>query len=237
MAEMGDSSGIIDILIFGVIAVFLVIRLVGVLGRRTGTERPRINPFTIQVPPSTGPIPPPHPYAAPPAAAPTIEGKAVEIPPHDGPVSLVEGLRRIQAADPAFNEQTFLNGARSAFTMILGAFAAGDLNTLRGLLADAVYADFARAIQERQRAGETLQARVAEFDSVDLTHARLVEGQALCTVRFVTHQENITRAADGRVVDGPADGALEEVTDIWTFARDTRSKDPNWRLVETRLAP
>lgn len=230
---MGEGSGIVDIVIFAMIAAFLVYRLVSVLGRRTGNERPRVNPADSFVnPPAAGPVPQRHPYAVGPMASPA----APPAPPpfHDGPVSLEDGVRHIRSVDPTFDERTFLTGAQAAFTMILAAFAAGDLATLRRLLADAVYADFTRAIEERTRAGQTLEAHVERIDSADLAQARLVEGRALCTVRFVSHQTNITRAADGTVIEGQP-GTVEEVTDLWTFARDTRAKDPNWQLVETRL--
>ncbi|TWB38140.1 Tim44/TimA family putative adaptor protein [Nitrospirillum pindoramense] len=242
---MGDNSYFFEIIIFAMIAVFLAYQLHKALGRKTGEERERPNPFTV-VPPPQGPSAPgtapgsAH-GARPPAfqvgPAPVIEGTARDLTPpdYDGPLSLEAGLARIHQADPSFDERHFLKGAESAFAIIVDAFARGDTNALRPLLADAVYNDFAKAIQARAQAGETLEAHIQAFDAVDMVQARLLQGQALCTVKFITHQTNVTRDAQGRVVDGDANTPAE-VVDIWTFARDTKSSDPNWRLVETRVA-
>lgn len=243
-SAMGDNSYFFEIIIFAMIAVFLAYQLHKALGRKTGEERERPNPFTA-VPPAQGPTaqgqqgqgqqgvrPPPFQGVQPKV----IEGTARDVTPpdYDGPLSLEAGLARIHQADPSFDERRFLKGAEGAFGIIVDAFARGDTGALRPLLADAVYNDFAKAIEARARAGETLEAHIQAFDTVDLVQARLLEGQALCTVKFITHQTNVTRDAQGRVVDGDAEHPAE-VVDIWTFARDTKSSDPNWRLVETRV--
>ncbi|MDE1148788.1 MAG: Tim44/TimA family putative adaptor protein [Azospirillaceae bacterium] len=242
---MGDNSYFVEIIIFAMIAVFLGYQLYKALGRKTGDERERPNPFTVVPPPpptaqrpGPGAVPPAfqqpgQPYPAPGAV---IEGTARDVTPpeYDGPLSLDAGLARIRQADPSFDERNFLKGAEAAFSIIVDAFARGDTAALRPLLADVVYTDFAKAIEARNQAGETLEAHIQEFDTVDLVQARLLEGQALCTVKFVTHQTNVTRDAHGAVVDGDAQHSAE-VVDIWTFARDTKSTDPNWRLVETRV--
>ncbi|MBB6253473.1 Tim44/TimA family putative adaptor protein [Nitrospirillum iridis] len=234
---MGDNTYFFEIIIFAMIAVFLGYQLHKALGRKTGEERERPNPFTVVPPP-----PPGAQGAVPPRFQPqvvggkVIEGTARDVTPpdYDGPLSLDAGLARIHQADPSFDERSFLKGAESAFGIIVDAFARGDTGALRPLLADAVYTDFAKAIEARRQAGETLEAHIQAFDTVDMVQARLLEGQALCTVKFITHQTNVTRDSQGAVVDGDADHSVE-VVDIWTFARDTKSSDPNWRLVETRV--
>jgi len=225
---MGEGF-FLDILIFAMVAAFLVYRLRSVLGRRHGEERQRPNPLAR--PPQRDAargddnvVPLPGRGAPAPADIP---------PPYTGPVSLEEGIKQIRSADPTFEEKYFLTGARAAFEMIVRAFADGDTATLRPLLADDVYDRFAEAIRKRQAAGETLETRIEAFESVDLAEARMEGRNALVTVRFTTQQVNVTVDAEGNVVDGDPDDAAE-VIDLWTFSRNTRSSDPNWLLVETR---
>jgi predicted lipid-binding transport protein (Tim44 family) len=143
-------------------------------------------------------------------------------------------LAAIAAADPSFDEKTFLNGAKAAFGMIVEAYARGDLDTLRPLLSDEVFANFSDAVAARKKAGETLETRIERMSDADIVEADLDGSTAVITVRFATEQTNVTRDAAGTVLDGdPA--KPEEVVDLWSFARNTRSRDPNWTLIETRV--
>jgi len=219
---MGDFSHSFDIILFALVAVFLVLRLRSVLGRRTGNERRRA-PLLRQSE-TTGekvvafgqrsrPAPP-----APTSAAP--------------PDAVAAGLAQIREADPGFDPSGFLEGVRAAFEMIVAAFAAGDKAQLRPLLSDEVYTPFVTAIDERNAARETLETRIAQIKSLDIVEAGLSGRMARVTVKLVSEQLNVLRAHDGSVVDGDPDQPIEK-TDFWTFARDTRSPDPNWVLEAT----
>ncbi|HEY0835405.1 MAG TPA: Tim44/TimA family putative adaptor protein [Azospirillum sp.] len=221
---MGEGFVFIEIVIFAMIAAFLVYRLRSVLGRRNGEERPRPNPFT---PPATA-------AGKPDNVVPLPGRDRVEAQPSpDEPMSLAAAIAQIRGADPSFDEKHFLQGARAAFQMVVETFAQGDTATLRPLLADDVYDSFARAIHDRQKAGETLETRIERVRDADVIEARLEGRTAFVTVKFVSDQMNVTRDAQGAVVDGNPDEVVE-VVDIWTFARNTRSNNPNWSLVETR---
>jgi predicted lipid-binding transport protein (Tim44 family) len=150
------------------------------------------------------------------------------------PLSLAASLAQIRSADPSFDEKVFIQGASAAFTMVVEAFAKADTATLRPLLSDDVYDNFAGAIRERQNAGEVLETRIDRIRDADVVEARLDGRTAFVTAKFVSDQMNVTRDRNGAVVDGDADKVVE-VTDIWTFARNIRSRDPNWLLVETRV--
>lgn len=229
---MGGDNFFLDILIFAMVAAFLVYRLRGVLGRKHGEERQRPNPLSQRQQGRQGPSPDSDNVVQ----LPDRNRAEAEAPPEfSGPVSLEEGLRRIHATDPSFNERHFLQGARAAFEMIVRAFADGDTATLRPLLADDVYDRFAEAIRQRAAAGETLETRIEKFESVDMAEARMEGNTAFCTVRFTTHQVNVTIDTEGNVVDGDPDEAAE-VIDLWTFSRNVRSGNPNWLLAETRSA-
>lgn len=228
---MGDGFVYIEIIIFAMIAAFLVYRLRSVLGRRTGEEQQRPNPYTRNEP-NNGPAKTPADNVV------SLPERGRSVPPlppvaDDEPVSLAAALAQIKAVDPSFDEKYFLQGASAAFGMTVDAFARGDTATLKPLLNDTVYENFARAIADRQRAGQSLETAIHEISDAEVIEARLDNSTALLTVKFTSLQMNVVRDAAGNVVDGDPDAVIE-ATDVWTFARNTRARDPNWSLVETR---
>jgi predicted lipid-binding transport protein (Tim44 family) len=220
---MGDFPHYFDIILFAMVAAFLILRLRSVLGRRTGHER-RPDTFMRRTEPTAGDKVVPLGNRA--AGAP---GPLVTPTPAD---AVAAGLERVRAADPGFDPTQFLEGARAAFEMIVEAFAAGDKAQLRPLLSDEVYKPFATAIDERGAAGETFETRIVQIKSIDLVEAGVAGRTARITVKFVSDQINVLRAHDSSIVDGDPDRPIEK-TDFWSFARDTRSNDPNWVLVTT----
>jgi predicted lipid-binding transport protein (Tim44 family) len=223
---MGDFPHYFDIILFAMVAAFLVLRLRSVLGRRTGNERR----------PDTSLFRRPQRPAEPVADKVVAFGNRTAAPPPlvtTTPADAVAaGLERVRGADPGFDAPGFLQGARIAFETIVGAFAAGDQARLRPLLADDVYKPFAAAIDERVAAGETLETRVLQLKAEDIVEAGLAGRTARVTVKFVSDQINVLRAHDGSIVDGDPEHPTEK-TDFWSFARDTHSADPNWVLVAT----
>ncbi|MBF0305231.1 MAG: Tim44 domain-containing protein [Alphaproteobacteria bacterium] len=222
---MSDGFQFIDIVFFAMIAAFLVLRLRSVLGRRTGTERQR---------PEAG-------FGRPAVDRPD---NVVELPDRrrtvaEGPTDaytgtpLAAGISRVRMADASFSPESFLQGARGAFEMIVAAYAAGDRATLRPLLANDVMANFEAAIDAREQAGEKLETELVSIKSADLDEVAMEGRTARVTVKLVSEQVNVVRDKDGKVVDGDP-VRVAEVTDLWTFARDTGSRDPNWVLVATR---
>ena len=235
---MGDGFPLIDIVLFAMVAAFLFLRLRSVLGRRTGQERQRPNPFVQpaqqQQRPGQRPEPPrgeirplPRLEPVPPRTDGNGSGPALATTP------LATGLAEIKLADPNFHEDSFLSGARVAFEMIIEAYARGDLARLRPLLADDVYAQFASAIKAREAAGETLETTLHGIRILDIVEARMDGRLAIVTVKLVSDQTNVLRDRTGAVIEGdPAKPA--EVVDLWTFSRHTRARDPNWTLIATR---
>jgi predicted lipid-binding transport protein (Tim44 family) len=219
---MGDFQQYFDIILFAMIAGFLVLRLRSVLGRRTGNERRR-ELFVRRPKPVADKLP----TLAEPSAV-TVDPPAAAA----GPGTLAAGLDQIHRADPSFEPAQFLDGARIAFEMIVTAFASGDKAALRPLLSDEVFRQFSVAIDERTTAKESLETRIVRLDSCEIVEAELTGRTAQVTVKLVSHQINVTRAMDGSIVDGDPQHPTEK-TDYWTFARDTRSSDPNWVVVAT----
>jgi predicted lipid-binding transport protein (Tim44 family) len=224
----GDGLAFFDIIFFALVAGFLILRLRSVLGRRTGNEsRER---WTPRLPPRG---------AAAPGLADRPASDKVAVLPRPAPAAagspLDAALAQIRQADPNFDPQHFIEGARGAFDMIVSAYAHGDTATLRPLLANDVFENFAAAIKGRQDAKQTLETTLIGIKSAEIIEARMEGRSAFVTVKFVSEQVNVTRNAAGEVVDGEPNH-VAAVTDIWTFARNTRSSDPNWALVQTSEA-
>lgn len=227
---MSQGIQFIDIIFLGLVAGFLVLRLRSVLGRRTGNERPPTDPYAQRSRDEAST-----------REAERRDDNVIELPgrrPADGAASagpqtpLDAGLTQIRLADGAFDPETFLSGARMAFEMIVESFAKGDSAALRPLLADDVYRNFDEAIRDRESRGETMETDIAALKGISIVGAEMRNRVAYVTVRFVTEQISIVRNAEGAVIEGdPA--TAEPVVDLWTFARDTSSRDPNWKLVAT----
>jgi predicted lipid-binding transport protein (Tim44 family) len=145
---------------------------------------------------------------------------------------LNKGLRAIRAADAAFDPKSFTDGAKMAYEMIVMAYADGDRKTLKNLLSRDVYDGFVAAIDEREKRGETIQSSFVGINKIDITGAEMKGSEAHVTLRIVSELISVTRDKAGAVVDGDPE-AVAEVKDVWTFARDTRSRDPNWKLIAT----
>jgi len=225
---MGDGFAYLDIVLLAMVAGFLIYRLRSVLGRRTGNEKQPRDPFRVGEAETPGGAKRPRQLSERPA------GESAPQQVAGGPAGVLgEGLRQIAGADPAFTPESFLEGARTAFSWIVEAFAKGDTKALRPLVNDDVYRNFGAAIDARAKAGETLESALVGIKSADILEARLPGRIAFVTVKFVSEQVNVTRNSKGEVIDGDPVRVLT-ITDIWTFARDIRARDPNWSLVATR---
>jgi predicted lipid-binding transport protein (Tim44 family) len=139
----------------------------------------------------------------------------------------------MKAANPNFDDGTFLDGAGEAFEIILAAFAKGDKRELRGLLDDTTYQSFVDEIERREGAGERLETTLVSVKDAVITEAQMAGLSARVTVKFASEQVNVTYNEADEVVAGDA-SRVANINDVWTFARDVRSRDPNWQLVGTR---
>lgn len=224
-------------IIFLALAVFIFLRLRSVLGQRTGRERPPYDPYSARdaVRGATGD----KVVALPGRSAETAVQPTPTIEPSErwkdiaAPGSAVaNGLSAIAAEDPAFDAKHFIAGARAAYEMIVTAYAEGDRRILKNLLSREVYDGFESVIREREERKETAETRFVSIDTAEITAAELRGRTAQITVRFVCQLVSVTRDRSGEVIDGNPD-KVTEVTDIWTFARELSSRDPNWKLVAT----
>ncbi|CDZ63139.1 Import inner membrane translocase subunit Tim44 [Neorhizobium galegae bv. orientalis] len=229
--KMGSNDFIT--LFFLVAAVLIFLQLRSVLGRRTGSEKPPFDPYS------------PRDVAKNPGGD---DSKVVTLPRRDAAedeqryadvdalakpdTPLNAALRELVKSDPSFRPREFLNGARMAYEMIVMAFADGDRKTLKGLLSKEVFDGFDTAITDRESRGEVVKSTFVGIDKSDITHAAVKDAEEQITVRIVSQLISATYDKAGALIDGDQE-TVAEVTDIWTFARDIHSRDPNWRLVAT----
>jgi predicted lipid-binding transport protein (Tim44 family) len=205
-------------LIFAALAAFIIFRLISALGTRTGNERrpdlegvqrsaraaeARAETDVKAAPSSAKPLPPVSPAAEP-----------------------------LRAADPAFDEATFLDGAKIAYEMIVEAFAAGDLKNVRRYLSPSVYEAFRSGVAEREAAGRTLEVKFVGTERASIAKSEVSDETMAAVVDFASNQVRVVRDKEGAVVEGdPA--RIDLVRDRWTFSRKATSQDPNWILVAT----
>ena len=209
------------VVLLAMVAAFLALRLYMVLGKRTGHEQPLM------------------PKPAEERAAPTALPRPIEIVQEPREIAnrnidsrAEAGLRAIVSAEPGFDIGQFLEGAQSAYRMILEAYWKGDEESLEWLVDDEVRHAFVEAIEARATAGHVLDNRLVSIERAIIADASVEGKLARITVRFDADIAAVTRDAEGNVVAGSMSDA-EETHDVWTFARTLKSGDPNWKLADT----
>ncbi len=241
---MSGDIAFIDIIILAAVAAFFILKLRKVLGKRTGHEEPPPGRDALGAGPEGAGDDKVVPMRNRRLGGTGEELAADDVAEHlasvgedaggeDAGVPLKAALTQIKLADASFDQAGFLEGAKGAFEMVVTAFAQGDSDTLRPLLADDVYDNFTNAIKDRDRRKETLETTLVGINEAEIIEAALRQKTAFVTIKFVTEQVNVLRDKDGEPLDEEA-SHVTKITDIWTFARNTRSRDPNWTLVETR---
>ena len=227
---MSESSSFFELVILGTMAVIVILVLRNTLGRKTGNEHEGApTPHRQPMQKSSH-----HGDAGP-------EGAAYS-EPHDSQTSidefaepgtkLAQALTEIQLADHNFDAGRFFSGSKSAYEMIVNAFASGDKTTLKSLLNEEIFKDFSSAIEARKARGERVETTFIGLASCKITGAALTGKIAEITLRFVSELISITKNADGAVIEGDP-SEVYKVTDVWTFSHDVKSSDPNWKLIAT----
>jgi len=240
-------DGKIDIftLLFLVLAVIIILRLRSVLGRKSSEDDARVERYKaeqraraaagqgqdkiVTLPRRDRADASPEKAAA--SATADIEEKVRTLASGNEP--LAEGLMSVARADSSFDPEHFLVGARQAYEMIVTAFAEANRKTLKGLLSKDVFEGFSAALTEREGRGEQIDQSFVGINKADIVEAEVKGGMAHVTVRFASELISATRDRDGTVIAGDPK-RIKEVIDIWTFARDIGSRDPNWKLVATQ---
>src|SRR6187402_824657 len=208
------------LIVLALVFVFVALRLWSVLGRRTGHEQPIAKAESV---PTVRAVAPKAANADP---TPAIGQESAPSP------TAAAGLRAITSADPQFDVARFVEGAKSAYGMVLEAYWRGDQDSLDKMVDKDVAHAFAQAIHEREEAGETLDNRLVSIEQAQIDDARVENGIAYVRIRFEADVAAITRDRDGNVVAGSLTDAVP-THDVWTFSRPVKSPNPNWMLTET----
>lgn len=230
---MPASGDLFDpsLIVFAALAVFVIWKLRSVLGMRVDRDTPPParfaprGPAPAAVAPAPGVAPPPEARSRP-TGAERWEGVAEK-----GVASAWSGLDAVAASDPNFDGKSFVGGARRAYELIVTAFAKGDRETLKALLSQDVFEGFSAEIARREQQGESMETAVVAIDSATVDAARAIAGRNEVTVRFVVRLMSVRRDQAGETIDG---GQTRKVVERWTFARDAKANDPNWKLVATQ---
>lgn len=217
---MSDGGSWIEIILLAMLAGFIGLRLVSVLGRRTGNERPvgerPRGPLAEIVPPAA-------------RGGETRARGALELPA-DTDAKLAPALEAIADADPGFDPSRFIGGAKAAYGMILENFWAGDMAALNGLMSDEVHAMFGGAVAARD--GQRLDNKLVRINRARIVNAQMIGQMAEVTVQFDADIVAVTRDAGGTLVSGSESDAVP-TSDVWTFSHLAGSSDPNWLLIAT----
>jgi predicted lipid-binding transport protein (Tim44 family) len=215
------NSPILQLLVLAGIAIFLILRLKSVLGTREGFEKQPL----------------PRPDAAPDLRVvpdPADEGPDPDIADHVAPDSpAAVALARMKEIEPDFSVSEFLAGARGAYEMILMSFERGELADIKPFLGDEVYESFAFVVNDREEKGLTIEAEFIGIKGMELVDAEFHDdNEAELSVRFIGQLTSVVRDRAGEVIEGDAK-QVKTQRDVWTFARQMGSNDPNWQLVAT----
>jgi len=209
----------IDILLFGAVAGIILFRLWSVLGTRTGHEAPPAEAEARRAPTAPAPAADNAPVIAP-------------RPLPNYPAAAARGLADIAGVTRNFDPESFMAGAAMAHERVIEAFAAGDRDELKMMLGDEVYAAFDRAIAAREARGLVASTVVVKAGTPQMVSAALKGRMAEIDVRYEDELIQFSRNAAGETVEG-SESAVKRVTDRWTWVRDTRASDPNWKLADT----
>ena len=207
---MQDSFPYIDILIFGVIAIFLIFRLKNILGTKTGFEDTSINEKTQ-------------------------DNKLTNVVPLKSSNDNINNLElsKILKFDPNFNINDFLSGSKNFFKMVLECFVSGNLENIKNFTKLSVFKSFKSAIDERNKEQETLIIDLKSIKESKITKATITKSSMKLNVSFETYQIRALLDKNDEIIDGDSENEIL-VKDEWVFERKIEDDNPNWTLIETK---
>lgn len=226
---MGEGFQYGDLIFLGLIAVFIALRLRSMLGRDNGVDSQESWRQAARDTGADKVIP-----------MPSLAGRFQKKEKEEDTAfealkqntAVADGLRAIKQADAQFSATEFLSGSKLAFEWVVGAFSKGDKDKLKMLLSEDRYREFVAEIDRNTESGKFPETTLVAITAADITEAALMGTRAQVTVQFTSEQIHIVRDKDKNIISGDQ-SAIEKVVDIWTFERDTSSRDPNWKITAT----
>ena len=209
---MGNPFDPMNIILL-VFAVVAFIRLRATLGKRTGNEDPLDNKNIFQ-PKKNRDI------------------KNFEKTENSIPHSKEEILDYLTLNDKNFTQESFLEGSKNAYKMIVQNYASGDLNSIKDFISKEVYDGFSEAISSRNELKQKLFNEVVEFNLVDIIDAKLDKNTAQIKVNFETKIISYGEDSTGQIIEGNK-VSPQVIKDIWVFQKPLKSKNPAWELILT----
>ena len=215
---MNDGFAFFDIIIFAMLAGYLVFQLRRALGRRSDNQEPKSKPG--------------HERRAKHSEADNVVAINTGKSDNHEHEETLGGLTELREKDPSFSDTEFIKGSKEAFSWIVEAFSKGEISKLEPLLSKPLFNGFKQAIEDREADQLSLETNIVSIKSAQIHNVTLKQDQVNITVEYVTDQIKSTRNTNDEVVDGDPD-TIETVTDLWTFNRNIKSNNPNWTLVKT----
>jgi predicted lipid-binding transport protein (Tim44 family) len=230
---MNESASFFEFVVLGTVAIVVLMMLRNALGRKTGNEEDRARTLHQKPAQETRMRESEAPATIAPVPTPQHKLEPVSIDEFAEPGSkLAQSLTEIQVQDNQFDPGIFLSGAKAAYEMIVNGFARDDKKAIRPLLAEDVFKNFSSVIDQRKSRGEKVETTFIGISSSEISAAALTNKIAEISVKFVSELISATKNSDGAIIDGDPN-QIFKVTDVWTFSRDIKSNDPNWKLSAT----
>ena len=144
--------------------------------------------------------------------------------------SINEKLNNIVKLDPNFTVENFVDGAKKAFEYILVKYSEDDIKSLKPLLATEIFNNFSDQIKQRQNKKQKLGITILKIDDPEIIDIN-IEKNKLCFIKleFKSQQVQITKDSKNIVIDGN-DNLILNITELWTFSKELKNKNPNWVL-------
>ena len=207
---MNSFFPFLDIIILGLLALFLGFRLKNLLGDRSGygEDVNNLDTYDEKKPNNNNVI--------------DLNKKKIS----------GEGLEVLKKGDPNFSEEEFIIGAKQAFKIIIEAFVDSDVEKLKPLIDYELLKSFTKSISEREARQEKQFVDIISIVKLDIINISLNDNVASISIKIESEQIKYTIDKNDKIIDGNKD-ISEIIKDKWVLERDISSNDPNWKLVET----
>ena len=205
------SLPFIDIIIFAIIAIFLVYRLKNILGQNSESNDQN-NKIDIEKKNFTNVV-----------KLGNTKLNTNEIRTNNDSILEIE---------PTFDEREFLKGAQNFFEMVINCFVKGNLKEIVNYIDVKLIKNFQSVIDERLAENESLKIEIIKMNSIQIKNFKKLKNFLRISVLFETEQVKVLKDKKGNIIDGDQNKSIL-VKDLWTFEKEIQSKDLNWKLVET----